>query len=847
MNYEIQSNMKYEEFLKKKIKLAKELTPELSGLALNGPLSEHAKIMARWMLSQGRGLLAASFGLHKTRTQCAVAQALHEHTGKKFLIVCPLGVRYQFQTEDGPAMGMDWQYVTTDESILNATSPYLITNYERVRDGGIIPMKHDLCGVSLDEGAVLRSLGSKTCDVFEELFSDIPHKWVCTATPSPNNFREIIYYAHFLGVMDRGQCLTRFFQRNVDKAGDLQLNPAHEESFWLWVASWALFVSLPSDVGCPDTGYEYPKLNVYWHCVDVDNSRAEKIIDNRGQSQLFVEDSSQITVTARENHETLTARLDKAKEILATYPEDTHTILWHHYEFERAAIGKELPQYKTIYGSLDLETREQRVIDFTRGKIQHLASKEQLSGSGSNFQHHCHVNIYLGPTFQFHNFIQSVHRTFRFQQKREVDVHVIFAESQQSMVRSMKTKWEQHKKLTQKMADIIKEFGLSHEALNSELTRRIGIEREQWQGELSTLVLNDTVAETPNLEENSVDLILTSVPFGNQYEYGINVEDFGHNESNEMYHLQMDFLIPELLRILKPGRIAAIHAKDRIRYGWQTKSGVMEVEPFSDDTVAAFRKHGFMYEGRRTIVTDVVRENNSTYRLGYTEMCKDASKMGSGLPEYLLLFRKPPTDKSNAYADAPVTKEKSDYSLARWQIDASSFWRSDGKLLAEEYNFEEHIRRLEERAAAGLLPTSFCQEPARSNNPDVWTDVNFMQCLNNKQTARKQIKHLCPLPLDIVKRVIMLYSERGELVYEPFSGLGTVPYVAIQTGRRAYGVELHPDYFRDSIGYLQEAEAEAMAPKLFDLEEDDAPKKAKRNKRERESIATEPLLQDSTL
>lgn len=805
---ELSSHESYQAFLRSKVKIEKHETPELANLPLDESLFDHQEACARWMLRRGRGLLAASFGLGKTRIQCAVAKTLVEHTGRPFLVVAPLGVRHQFQQEDGPDMGIVWEYVTTDEDIENAQSPFLITNYERVRDGGITPAKHKLSGASLDEGSVLRSLGSKTTEVFEELFANVPQRFVCTATPSPNNFREIIYYAHWLGVMDRGQCLTRFFQRNVDKAGDLQLNPAREEEFWMWVASWALFLYKPSDLGFDDTGYDLPRLNPHWHCVAVDHARAADIEDNRGQSAFFVEDSADIRATSRENRETLGVRIAKAKEILSQYT-DEHTILWHHYEIERQAIEQELPQYTTVYGSQSLVSKEANIIDFAHGRIQHIATKESIAGSGVNWQRHCHVNIFLGPTFKFQDFIQAVHRTYRFQQGHPVDVHIIYAESQQSMVRAMKEKWIQHEKLSAKMREIVQEFGLSHEALNQKLTRKIGIDRQVWKGERSTLVLNDTVLETPNIETDSIDLIHTSVPFGNQYEYGINVEDFGHNGTNNSYHAQMDFLIPELLRILKPGRIAAIHVKDRIRYGWQTKSGIMEVEPFSDHTTEAFRKHGFLYEGRRTIVTDVVRENNSTYRLGYSEMCKDSSKMGSGLPEYLLLFRKAPTDISTSYADEPVSKDKAKYSLPRWQLDASSHWNSG-------YDYEAHVQRLEERSATGTLPTSYCCEPAASNNPDVWADVNFMQCLNNKQTSSKRIKHLCPLPIDIVRRTINLYSAEGELVYDPFSGLGTVPYVAVQMRRRSYGVELNPTYWHDSISYLQEAEEEVLAQTLFE-------------------------------
>jgi hypothetical protein len=131
----------------------------------------------------------------------------------------------------------------------------------------------------------------------------------------------------------------------------------------------------------------------------------------------------------------------------------------------------------------------------------------------------------------------------------------------------------------------------------------------------------------------------------------------------------MDFLTPHLLRVLKPGRIAAIHVKDRLLYGHQNGLGVMSVDPFSDDCVANFRKHGFIFMGRITITTDVVRENNSTYRLTWSEMVKDGTKMGVGLPEYVLLFRKIQSDISRMYADTPVVHTKDAYSVSRWQVD----------------------------------------------------------------------------------------------------------------------------------------------------------------------------------
>ena len=160
------------------------------------------------------------------------------------------------------------------------------------------------------------------------------------------------------------------------------------------------------------------------------------------------------------------------------------------------------------------------------------------------------------------------------------------------------------------------------------------------------------------METNSIDLIHTSIPFGNHYEYSANYNDFGHNQNTDRFFEQMDFLTPELFRVLKPGRVAAIHVKDRVLFGNATGTGMPTIEPFHAQCISHYMKHGFQYFGMITVVTDVVRENNQTYRLGWSEQCKDGSKMGVGCPEYILLFRKLPTDRSTAYADVPVKKIK---------------------------------------------------------------------------------------------------------------------------------------------------------------------------------------------
>ncbi len=249
-------DLTYQDFLHSKIQVAPRMGLELTG-APNPHLKEHQQIAVRWALGLGRALIAARFGLGKTRIQIELARQIHLQTGGRFLQICPLGVKHQFQYEDGPAMGVEYAYVRNDQEILDAATPYLITNYERVREGNINLRllaslgEAPLAGVSLDEGSILRDMGSDTYQVFADVCADIAFRFVNTATPSPNRYIELLNYAEFLGVMDRGQALTRWFKRDPNKAGNLTLHPHHEREFWLWVASWALFIYKPSDLcGC---------------------------------------------------------------------------------------------------------------------------------------------------------------------------------------------------------------------------------------------------------------------------------------------------------------------------------------------------------------------------------------------------------------------------------------------------------------------------------------------------------------------------------------------------------------------------------------------------------------------
>lgn len=826
----------YKDFLLTKVAFAPETGFEISKDKINPALKPHQRDAVMWAVKGGRRALFEAFGLGKTVQELEWCRIITAEKGGKALIVMPLGVRQEFTKDAQELLGIPApQYVRTMAEVKAAETQIVITNYERVRDGDIDPTY--FTATALDEASCLRDYGSKTYQTFTEKFKGVPYKLVATATPSPNRYKELIHYAGFLEIMDTGQALTRFFQRDSTKANNLTLYPHKEQEFWLWLSSWSLFITKPSDLGYDDTGYALPPMEINYHAV----SYQHKDIDTEkdGQVKLLADAAVSLKDAAKIKRDSIDARVAKMVDIVEANP-DEHFILWHDLEAERHAIKKALPEAVEVYGSQDYDIREKRVIGFAKGESRLLATKKSLSGQGCNFQYHCHRAIFLGIDYEFNDFIQAIHRIYRFMQTQKVIIDIIYTEEEQEILRVLLQKWKQHTYMADKMTEIIKKYGLANTSLIDKLARTMGVERVEVSGKYYKAVNNDCILETENMPDNSVDLIVTSIPFSNHYEYTATYNDFGHNQNTQRFFEQMNYLTPNLLRILRPGRVFACHVKDRVLFGNATGTGMPTMEPFHAMCIKHYMEHGFMYFGMITVVTDVVRENNQTYRLGWTEQCKDGTKMGVGCPEYILLFRKLPTDTSRAYADVPVTKDKADYTRAQWQIDAHGFWRSSGNRLLTKaelqsipvdnlqavyrkysrenvYSYEEHValaKRLDEN---GKLPASFMVVAPGSWNMDVWDDINRMRTLNTSQSRKRAQMHVCPLQLDIVKRLINRYSNPGDVVLDPFGGLMTVPLVAVQKERFGIGIELSADYFRDGVGYLQTAEMQRGEPTLFDF------------------------------
>lgn len=843
----------YNEFLKDKIKVAQRNGFAIDRNELHRSSKPHQLDIIEWGLERGAALIAADTGMGKTHICIEMMRMVIKHFGGKCLIVTELGASETFINPDpevgeGARLGIKLEYVTNQKEAFESECEIVVTNYERVRNNEFD--FSGFSGVCLDEGNYLKNMASETTDMLKKQLARVKFKYVATATPSPNETLELVNYAHSLGITDRGQILTRFFQLNSVKAGELTLHPQHEDDFWMWVYSWAVFIQRPSDLGYDDEGYNLPPLNVYWH--EVESKPVEGKVNRDGQKEIFTSSNKSLPDAAKNKRASIHDRLNAATKIMyadkeygVDYDEGMphgHWIIWHHLEDERKSLNKEFKNhvsYADVFGSLHWKEKERRIVAFSKGELSILATKPEISGVGCNFQKHCHKNILLGVTHSFDDFYQLMKRTHRYGQTLPVEVHVFYTPEEYDIVQNLKRKWEEHDIARAKMREIVLQYGLNQSKFVEEKTRRFQNERNVYKGENYELVITDAVHEWRQRPENSIDLFLSSFPFGNHYEYTDKYNDFGHNQTNKDFINQLGYLLPEMLRCLKPGRIAAIHLKNRIHYGSVTGYGFSVMHRFTHLVCDAMEKAGFYTMGFHYVPTDVVAENNQTYRLTFGEMKKDATKMGAGIPEEIWIFRKAPTSNDNAYADDPVTVED-DYTLANWQLDADSFWKSSGNrlLMPHElkqygidklqkwwkkfnneiiYDYDEHVKLLQSLDDAGRLSRTFTTLPIRSNTEYVWNDVNRMQGLNLEQSKRKQQNHICPMPFDQVDRVIKLYSKPGETVGDPFGGIGTTGVRSIKHGRKAVLTELNDNYGKWANIYLHESEMKLNIPTLFDL------------------------------
>lgn len=389
-------------------------------------------------LKLGRAALFEDTGLGKSRQILEWMRHVAQHTRGRALLLVPLAVAHQFVRDEAPDVGVDLVYCRSQAEADASKCPLIVTNYDMA--SRFDPA--EFAGVVLDEADIISNFVGKTNRLLTAMFRDTPYKLVATATPAPNDLIELGRYSEFLGVMESGEMLTRYFIRDSQSAATLRLRHwAAAGPFWDWLVSWAICIGLPSDLGSQyaDDGYILPPLDIQQHTVDVDYERALR------QGKLFPDARQSATDLWANKHETHQARCELTAELVARKPTDPW-VVWCSTDEESKLLCRLIPDAVEVRGSHTPEQKEERLTAFSTGQARIIVTKPKIAGQGLNWQH-CADMVYCSPTFSFRHFYQGLRRVYRFRQQRPVICHVVIAETEENVIAAVGRKQAQHREL----------------------------------------------------------------------------------------------------------------------------------------------------------------------------------------------------------------------------------------------------------------------------------------------------------------------------------------------------------------------------------------------------------------
>ena len=749
----------YTEFLE-----SKRHTISNTGIAVM-PEAVHPKLfdwqsqIVLWALRKGRTAIFADTGLGKTLMQLEWAKQL----GVKTLILAPLAVAQQ-TIREGEKIGVTVQYCRNQDQ---STELINITNYEMLSHFDASQYQ----AVVLDESSILKSYTGKTKQALVKAFRKTPYKLCCTATPAPNDLLELGNHSEFLGIMPSNEMISRWFINNSMQAGDYRLKKHAEADFYKWLCSWAMTISLPSDLGYSDGAFKLPPLNIKDVMISVPDMPTP-------QGMLFDISAPSATGLHKIKRHSAAARATKLAEIVNNTP--GYWVVWCDTNYESDELVKLIPEGVEVRGSESLERKEAKIVSFSEGKSRIIITKGEIAGFGLNWQH-CHQVAFVGVSYSFERFYQAVRRCWRFGQTEPVNVHILTTPEEQSIIDAVISKEEMFKQMKSGMANAVKDIQISELTGQKALIESptpIFKEGDNWR-----MWLGDSCDVIKQIPDNSVDLTISSPPFANLYIYSDAMADMGNSADYDEFFKHFNFMIPELYRITKPGHLAVMHCKDLPLY--KNRDGAAGLQDFPGDIIRAFSGAGWTYHSRVTIWKDPVTEMQRTKNHGllHAQLCKDSCASRQGMADYLVVFRK---WEEGAEFQNPVNDKKG-ISL-----------KADERYRFTEFIGEETIQAKSDRDYS-------IQVWQRYASP-VWFDISQMRVLNKSSSkGSKDEKHICPLQLDVIARCIHLWSNEGDVVFDPFMGIGSVGYEAIKSKRKAVGIELKLEYFQTSISNIEEA------------------------------------------
>jgi DNA modification methylase len=734
----------YTQFIKRKA--SEDVVSGFDPVDMGAHLFDFQSAIVEWACKRGRAAIFADTGLGKTAMQTEWARQVAEHTGGTVLIVAPLCVAQQ-TTEEAAKFGIHVEYVRHPDQSKNNI---IITNYEMLEHFD----PADYVGIVLDESSILKSHTSKTRALIIEMFQRTPYRLSCTATPSPNDHMELGNQAEFLGVMTATEMLAMFFVHDGGDTSQWRLKGHGKTRFWEWMATWSICIRNPKDLGFDGSRYELPGLKMHDHIVE-----SLEPLDG----QLFAGIAQTLTERRDAKRKSMTERVQITADLVNSH--NRPAIVWCHLNDESKALTAAIPDAVEVTGSMSIDEKEKAIMAFTHGQKRVLVSKASICGFGMNWQH-CHDMVFAGLDDSYESFYQAIRRCHRFGQFHIVDVHLVHAESEGAVKANLERKQAQADDMAQSMVDHMRE--LTKQKIKGLSMEKSDYCREVSQGEGWTIHLGDCVDVARDMPDNSVDYSVFSPPFASLYTYSNSDRDMGNCKTTSEFYEQFRFLVKELYRVIKPGRLLSFHCMDLQTSKF--RDGVIGLHDFTGELTRMFTDEGWIYHSKVTIWKDPVTAMQRTKALGllHKTIRKDSSMSRQGIADYLVTMRKPGDNLE------PISHTHDTFPVQKWQRYASP----------------------------------------------VWMDINPSRTLQFK-TARESDdeRHICPLQLDVIERAMELWSNPGDLVFSPFTGIGSEGYVSIEMGRKFVGAELKRSYWDLATRNLRDAR-EIKASGLFAADEE---------------------------
>lgn len=601
--------------------------------------------IVRWALRRGRAAIFADTGLGKSMMQSSWAYAVSQYTGGRVLIVAPLCVAAQTVME-AAKLGISVTFLR--EMPKASPNGIIITNYENLDNFKSAIEAGVFQGIVLDESSILKHETSKTREHIIRVSGTIPYRLSCTATPSPNDFMELGAQAEFLGVMSSVEMLAMFFVHDSGETSKWRLKGHGRDKFWEWLASWAVFIKRPSDLGFSDAGYDLPALEIKHIGIGVDDGS-------------FV--SGGIVDRAKVKRDTVEERVKACAELVngTSGP----MLVWCHRNDESDLLASLIPGAVKVSGADSLEAKEEKILGFSSGKYRVLITKPKIAGFGMNWQH-CSQMAFVGLSDSFEQIYQAIRRCWRFGQSKPVTVHFVAHAAEGPVLENVKRKEEQAEQMASEMIRFMRQF---QERQVRQLTREVSeYRREKASGSGWDLYLGDCVDVARELASDSVDYSIFSPPFASLYTYSNSDRDMGNSKNYEEFWTHFQFLISELYRVMRPGRNISLHCMNLTTT--KSRDGEIGIRDFRGDLIRAFKEHGFVYHSEVVVWKDPVVAMQRTKALGllWKTIQKDSSMSRQGLPDYVVTFRKPGVNTK------PIAHTKDEFPVDRWQHYASPVW-----------------------------------------------------------------------------------------------------------------------------------------------------------------------------